>query len=221
MYVNFKLESMGNSPHILLGSPEGRAALHNSVRLRRARDPNPSGRNDRFPLWEARRVPSRNVGPASVARDRGGRFGAHDDSRQSERSRKRADAKIGQVGKEATQRPDEPSGLAGQTDFPRDWIDQREGKESLGIFVSYGRVSWSYHGRNSSKIFFLKFCRFEGYGKFRIYIVFPLFLQYSVVYYEKDGDEVVQHRSQPDVVTLPDYEILQVRRIGKRERFIE
>ncbi|XP_011311531.1 phosphatidylinositol 3-kinase catalytic subunit type 3 [Fopius arisanus] len=32
---------------------------------------------------------------------------------------------------------------------------------------------------------------------------------YSIVYYEKDGDEVVQHRSQPDVVTLPDYEILQ------------
>lgn len=30
------------------------------------------------------------------------------------------------------------------------------------------------------------------------------------MYYEKDGDEVVQHRSQPDVVTLPDYEILQV-----------
>lgn len=34
-------------------------------------------------------------------------------------------------------------------------------------------------------------------------------IPYSVVYYEKDGDEVVQHRSQPDVVTLPDYEILQ------------
>lgn len=32
---------------------------------------------------------------------------------------------------------------------------------------------------------------------------------YSIVYYEKDGDEVVPHRSQPDVVTLPDYEILQ------------
>ncbi|XP_031781738.1 phosphatidylinositol 3-kinase catalytic subunit type 3 isoform X2 [Nasonia vitripennis] len=32
---------------------------------------------------------------------------------------------------------------------------------------------------------------------------------YFIVYYEKDGDEVVQHRSQPDVVTLPDYEILQ------------
>ncbi|XP_012268882.2 phosphatidylinositol 3-kinase catalytic subunit type 3 [Athalia rosae] len=32
---------------------------------------------------------------------------------------------------------------------------------------------------------------------------------YSIVYYEKDGDEVVQHRSQPDVVTLPDFEILQ------------
>lgn len=30
------------------------------------------------------------------------------------------------------------------------------------------------------------------------------------MHYEKDGDEVVQHRSQPDVVTLPDYEILQV-----------
>ncbi|XP_043675300.1 phosphatidylinositol 3-kinase catalytic subunit type 3 isoform X1 [Vespula pensylvanica] len=34
-------------------------------------------------------------------------------------------------------------------------------------------------------------------------------IPYSIVYYEKDGDEVVQHRSQPDVVTLPDYEILQ------------
>ncbi|XP_051175685.1 phosphatidylinositol 3-kinase catalytic subunit type 3 isoform X2 [Leptopilina boulardi] len=34
-------------------------------------------------------------------------------------------------------------------------------------------------------------------------------VSYSIVYYEKDGDEVVQHRSQPDVVTLPDYEILQ------------
>ncbi|XP_046749472.1 phosphatidylinositol 3-kinase catalytic subunit type 3 [Diprion similis] len=34
-------------------------------------------------------------------------------------------------------------------------------------------------------------------------------IPYSVVYYEKDGDEVVQHRSQPDVVTLPDFEILQ------------
>lgn len=32
---------------------------------------------------------------------------------------------------------------------------------------------------------------------------------YSIVYYEKDGDEVFQHRLQPDVVTLPDYEILQ------------
>ncbi|KAK0088858.1 hypothetical protein PV325_010455 [Microctonus aethiopoides] len=32
---------------------------------------------------------------------------------------------------------------------------------------------------------------------------------YSIVYYEKDGDEVAQHRSQPDIVTLPDYEILQ------------
>ncbi|XP_053595739.1 phosphatidylinositol 3-kinase catalytic subunit type 3 [Microplitis demolitor] len=31
---------------------------------------------------------------------------------------------------------------------------------------------------------------------------------YSIVYYEKDGDEVVQHRAQPDVVTIPDYEIL-------------
>lgn len=36
------------------------------------------------------------------------------------------------------------------------------------------------------------------------------FFKYFIVYYEKDGDEVVQHRSQPDVVTLPDYEILQV-----------
>ncbi|XP_034949252.1 phosphatidylinositol 3-kinase catalytic subunit type 3 [Chelonus insularis] len=34
-------------------------------------------------------------------------------------------------------------------------------------------------------------------------------IPYSIVYYEKDGDEVVQHRSQPDVVTIPDYEILQ------------
>lgn len=34
-------------------------------------------------------------------------------------------------------------------------------------------------------------------------------IPYSIVYFEKDGDEVVQHRSQPDVVTLPDYEILQ------------
>ncbi|CAG5083173.1 Similar to pik3c3: Phosphatidylinositol 3-kinase catalytic subunit type 3 (Xenopus laevis) [Cotesia congregata] len=33
-------------------------------------------------------------------------------------------------------------------------------------------------------------------------------LPYSIVYYEKDGDEVVQHRAQPDVVTIPDYEIL-------------
>lgn len=40
--------------------------------------------------------------------------------------------------------------------------------------------------------------------------MFIFFFQYSIVYYEKDGDEVVQHRSQPDVVTLPDYEILQV-----------
>lgn len=44
-----------------------------------------------------------------------------------------------------------------------------------------------------------------------IYKTFISF-QYSIVYYEKDGDEVVQHRSQPDVVTLPDYEILQVRK---------
>ncbi|XP_076179765.1 phosphatidylinositol 3-kinase catalytic subunit type 3-like isoform X2 [Ptiloglossa arizonensis] len=34
-------------------------------------------------------------------------------------------------------------------------------------------------------------------------------IPYSIVYFEKDGDEVIQHRSQPDVVTLPDYEILQ------------
>ncbi|KAH0534285.1 phosphatidylinositol 3-kinase catalytic subunit type 3 [Cotesia glomerata] len=33
-------------------------------------------------------------------------------------------------------------------------------------------------------------------------------MPYSIVYYEKDGDEVVQHRAQPDVVTIPDYEIL-------------
>ncbi|XP_014210139.1 phosphatidylinositol 3-kinase catalytic subunit type 3 [Copidosoma floridanum] len=32
---------------------------------------------------------------------------------------------------------------------------------------------------------------------------------YVIVHYEKDGDEVVQHRSQPDIVILPDYEILQ------------
>lgn len=36
------------------------------------------------------------------------------------------------------------------------------------------------------------------------------------MYYEKDGDEVFQHRLQPDVVTLPDYEILQVRILQKR-----
>lgn len=40
--------------------------------------------------------------------------------------------------------------------------------------------------------------------------IFFILLQYSIVYYEKDGDEVFQHRLQPDVVTLPDYEILQV-----------
>lgn len=34
-------------------------------------------------------------------------------------------------------------------------------------------------------------------------------IPYAIVYYEKDGDEVVQHRLQPDVVTLPDFEILQ------------
>ncbi|EZA60206.1 Phosphatidylinositol 3-kinase catalytic subunit type [Ooceraea biroi] len=34
-------------------------------------------------------------------------------------------------------------------------------------------------------------------------------MPYSIVYYEKDGDEVFQHRSQSDVVKLPDYEILQ------------
>ncbi|XP_012061369.1 PREDICTED: phosphatidylinositol 3-kinase catalytic subunit type 3 [Atta cephalotes] len=33
--------------------------------------------------------------------------------------------------------------------------------------------------------------------------------RWKIVYYEKDGDEVFQHRLQPDVVTLPDYEILQ------------
>ncbi|CAB0037128.1 unnamed protein product [Trichogramma brassicae] len=32
---------------------------------------------------------------------------------------------------------------------------------------------------------------------------------YAIVYYEKDGDEVIQHRSQSDIVTLPDHEILQ------------
>lgn len=31
----------------------------------------------------------------------------------------------------------------------------------------------------------------------------------SIVYYEKDGDEVIQHRFQPDVITIPDYETLQ------------
>lgn len=36
------------------------------------------------------------------------------------------------------------------------------------------------------------------------------------MYYEKDGDEVFQHRLQPDVVTLPDYEILQVRFLQKK-----
>lgn len=40
--------------------------------------------------------------------------------------------------------------------------------------------------------------------------IYIISLQYSIVYYEKDGDEVFQHRLQPDVVTLPDYEILQV-----------
>lgn len=43
-----------------------------------------------------------------------------------------------------------------------------------------------------------------------------ILLQYSIVYYEKDGDEVFQHRLQPDVVTLPDYEILQVRFYKKK-----
>lgn len=32
---------------------------------------------------------------------------------------------------------------------------------------------------------------------------------YSVVYYEREGDELSQHKSQPDVVMLPDHEILQ------------
>lgn len=35
-------------------------------------------------------------------------------------------------------------------------------------------------------------------------------LQYAVVYYEKDGNEVYQFRVQADIVTVPDHEILQV-----------
>jgi phosphatidylinositol 3-kinase len=35
-------------------------------------------------------------------------------------------------------------------------------------------------------------------------------LQYAVVYYEKDGDDVYQFRVQADIVTVPDHEILQV-----------
>ncbi|XP_058804618.1 phosphatidylinositol 3-kinase catalytic subunit type 3 [Phymastichus coffea] len=34
-------------------------------------------------------------------------------------------------------------------------------------------------------------------------------IPYSIIYYENDGDDVVQHRTQADIVTLPDYEILQ------------
>lgn len=37
-----------------------------------------------------------------------------------------------------------------------------------------------------------------------------LIFQYSVVYYEKDGDEIYQFRVQADLVTVPDNEILQV-----------
>jgi len=36
-------------------------------------------------------------------------------------------------------------------------------------------------------------------------------LQHSVVFYEQDGDDIYQFRSQADLVRVPDPEILQVR----------
>lgn len=36
-------------------------------------------------------------------------------------------------------------------------------------------------------------------------------IDHAVVYYEQDGDEVYQFRAQAEIVTVPDYEILQVR----------
>ena len=40
--------------------------------------------------------------------------------------------------------------------------------------------------------------------------IVPHFSQHSVVYYEPDGDNMFPFRSQPEIVTVPDHEILEV-----------
>jgi len=44
-----------------------------------------------------------------------------------------------------------------------------------------------------------------------LYVRHVLYLQHSVVFYEQDGDDIYQFRSQADLVRVPDPEILQVR----------
>lgn len=42
-----------------------------------------------------------------------------------------------------------------------------------------------------------------------LYVKNTSFLQHSVIYYEHDGDEVYPFKPQADIVTIPDYEVLQ------------
>lgn len=47
--------------------------------------------------------------------------------------------------------------------------------------------------------------------------IFVESIPHYVVYYEPDGDEIYQFRSQADIVTVPDNEILLVSLIKSRE----